>query len=57
MRPLLPPSKVVKKLKELVGLEFDRSGGNHDIYKTPSGKKFQSHDIRAIWERASCGKF
>lgn len=37
-RPLLPPSKLVKKLKELIGLKFLRSGGNHDIYRTPNGK-------------------
>jgi predicted RNA binding protein YcfA (HicA-like mRNA interferase family) len=39
VRPLLPPSKLVRKLKELVGLEFDRSGGNRDIYRMPNGKK------------------
>jgi predicted RNA binding protein YcfA (HicA-like mRNA interferase family) len=38
-RPSLPPSQLVRKLKELVGLEFDRSGGNHDIYRMPNGKK------------------
>ena len=38
MRPLLPPNKLIKKLKELAQLEFVRSGGKHDIYKTPAGK-------------------
>lgn len=37
-RPLLPASKLVKKLKDLAGLEFVRSGGNHDIYRTRTGK-------------------
>lgn len=37
-RPLLPPSKLVKKLKEVVGLEFVRNGGSHDIYRTRSGR-------------------
>lgn len=37
-RPLLPPSKLIKKLKELAKLEFVRNGGNHDIYRAPSGK-------------------
>ncbi len=40
-RPMLPPSKLVKKLKELCGLEFDRHGGRHDIYRTKTGKKIQ----------------
>ena len=38
MRPLLPPRKLVKKLTELAGLQFVRNGGNHDIYRTRSGK-------------------
>ena len=36
-RPLLPPSKLIKKLKAMVHLEFVRSGGNHDIYRTSTG--------------------
>jgi len=39
VRPSLAPSKLVKKFEELVGLEFDRAGGNHDIYRMPNGKK------------------
>jgi predicted RNA binding protein YcfA (HicA-like mRNA interferase family) len=37
-RPLLPPAKLVRKLKKMVGLEFVKHGANHDIYKTKSGK-------------------
>jgi predicted RNA binding protein YcfA (HicA-like mRNA interferase family) len=40
-RPLLPPMKLVKKLTELANLEFVRNGGNHDIYRTPSGRSIQ----------------
>lgn len=40
-RPLLPPTKLVKKLRELVDLEFVRNGGKHDIYRIPSGKRIQ----------------
>jgi predicted RNA binding protein YcfA (HicA-like mRNA interferase family) len=38
-RPLLPPNKLVKKLKHLANLTFVRHGSNHDIYMTPSGKR------------------
>lgn len=38
-RPLLPPNKLVQKLKSLVGLEFVRNGGNHDIWRTSTGKR------------------
>ena len=37
-RPLLPPNRLAKKLKEVANLEFVRHGGNHDVYRTPSGK-------------------
>jgi hypothetical protein len=37
-RPLPSPSKLVKKLVLLAKLEFVRSGGNHDIYRTQSGR-------------------
>lgn len=37
-RPLLPPSKLVKKLEDLAGLEFLRNGGNHDVYRARNGK-------------------
>lgn len=37
-KPLLPPNKLIKKLKEMVDLEFLRNGGNHVIYRTSSGK-------------------
>ena len=37
-RPMLPARKLVKKLKEMVGLEFVRHGGNHDFYRTRSGR-------------------
>ncbi len=37
-RPLLPPNKLIKKLIQVAGLIFVRSGGNHDIYRTPTGK-------------------
>lgn len=37
-KPLLPPSKLIRKLKDLAKLKFVRNGGNHDIYHTPSGK-------------------
>jgi predicted RNA binding protein YcfA (HicA-like mRNA interferase family) len=37
-RPLLPPSKLVKKLKELTGLNLLRNGGNHDVYRSASGR-------------------
>ena len=37
-RPLLSPDKIVKKLRDLVGLEFVRNGGNHEIWRTKSGK-------------------
>jgi predicted RNA binding protein YcfA (HicA-like mRNA interferase family) len=40
-RPLLPPNKLIKKLERLANLKFVRHGGNHDIYKTPSGKKIE----------------
>ena len=38
-RPLLPPGKLIKKLKELAGLEFVRNGGSHDVYRARNGKK------------------
>jgi predicted RNA binding protein YcfA (HicA-like mRNA interferase family) len=37
-RPCLPPNKVVKKLRELVGLEKVREGGRHAIWKTADGR-------------------
>jgi predicted RNA binding protein YcfA (HicA-like mRNA interferase family) len=36
-RPCLPPNKVVKKLRDLVGLEKVREGGRHAIWKTAAG--------------------
>ena len=38
-RPMLPPGKLVKKLQGLVGLQFVRHGGNHDVYRSASGVK------------------
>jgi predicted RNA binding protein YcfA (HicA-like mRNA interferase family) len=35
---LLPPGKLIRKLKEVAGLEWVRSGGNHDIYRTRNGQ-------------------
>ncbi|MDP2662415.1 MAG: type II toxin-antitoxin system HicA family toxin [Dehalococcoidia bacterium] len=35
-RPMLPPSKLLKKLKEVANLEFVRHGGSHDIYRMSS---------------------
>ena len=40
-RPVLPPGKLIKKLKELAGLEFVRNGANHDVYRARNGKKIQ----------------
>jgi predicted RNA binding protein YcfA (HicA-like mRNA interferase family) len=37
-KPLLPPNKLIRKLKELAKMEFVRNGGSHDIYRTLSGK-------------------
>jgi predicted RNA binding protein YcfA (HicA-like mRNA interferase family) len=37
-RALLPPGKLIRKLKEVAGLEWVRSGGNHDIYRTRNGQ-------------------
>lgn len=37
-RPLLSPTKLVKRLKVEVGLVFERSGGKHDIYRTAQGQ-------------------
>jgi predicted RNA binding protein YcfA (HicA-like mRNA interferase family) len=38
LRPILSHSKLVKKLVNLAHLEFVRSGGNHDIYQSQSGR-------------------
>jgi predicted RNA binding protein YcfA (HicA-like mRNA interferase family) len=38
-KPLLPPNKLVKKLREMVGLELVRHGGNHDVYRSAAGKQ------------------
>lgn len=38
-KPLLPPNKLVKKLREMVGLELVRHGGNHDVYRSATGKQ------------------
>jgi len=37
-RPCLPPNKLIKKLKRLVGLELLREGGRHQVWKTSAGK-------------------
>jgi predicted RNA binding protein YcfA (HicA-like mRNA interferase family) len=37
-RPCLPPNKLIKKLKRLVGLELVREGGRHQVWKTSAGK-------------------
>ena len=37
-KPCLPPSKVVRKLRELVGLEKVRQGGRHEIWKASDGR-------------------
>lgn len=37
-RPLLSSGKLIRKLKEVAGLQLVRHGGNHDIYRTRSGK-------------------
>jgi len=36
-RPCLPPNKVIKKLRQLVGLELVREGGRHQVWRTSSG--------------------
>lgn len=41
LRPLLPPTKLVKKLEELAGLSFLKHGSRHDIYRTRAGRKIQ----------------
>lgn len=38
IRPLLPPNKLIKKLKDMIGLQFVRHGGSHDIYRAPNGQ-------------------
>ncbi|OPY76621.1 MAG: YcfA-like protein [Syntrophorhabdus sp. PtaU1.Bin050] len=38
-RPCVSPNKLKEKLKELVGLEFVKQGGNHEIWKTSTGKR------------------
>jgi predicted RNA binding protein YcfA (HicA-like mRNA interferase family) len=38
MRPLLPPTKLIKKLDEAVSIVFVRHGANHDIYRTGRGQ-------------------
>jgi predicted RNA binding protein YcfA (HicA-like mRNA interferase family) len=37
MRPLLPPTKLIKKLDAAVSMVFVRHGANHDIYRTGRG--------------------
>ncbi len=37
-RPCLPPNKLVKKLREMVGLILVREGGRHQVWKTTSGR-------------------
>ena len=37
-RPSLPPRKLVKKLRDLVGLEKVREGGRHEVWKTSDGR-------------------
>jgi predicted RNA binding protein YcfA (HicA-like mRNA interferase family) len=37
LKPCLPPRKVVKKLRQLVGLEMVREGGRHEVWKTAAG--------------------
>lgn len=37
-RALLPPGKLIRKLKQVAGLEWVRNGGNHDIYRTRNGQ-------------------
>jgi predicted RNA binding protein YcfA (HicA-like mRNA interferase family) len=38
-KPLLPPNKLIKKLRDMVGLELIRHGGNHDVYRSAAGKQ------------------
>ena len=38
-KPLLPPNKLIKKLRDMVGLELVRHGGNHDVYRSAAGKQ------------------
>jgi predicted RNA binding protein YcfA (HicA-like mRNA interferase family) len=40
-RPCLPPRKVVKKLRDLVGLEKVREGSRHEVWKTAAGNIVQ----------------
>ena len=39
LRPSLPPAKLIKKLKKVVGLKFVRHGGRHDIWVTKDGRE------------------
>jgi len=38
MRPLLPPTKLIKKLDAAVSMVLVRHGANHDIYRTGNGR-------------------
>jgi len=38
LRPMVKPRKLVRKLGDLAGVTYKRSGGNHDIYQTRDGK-------------------
>ena len=39
LQPSLPPAKLIKKLKKVVGLKFVRHGGRHDIWVTKDGRE------------------
>jgi len=39
LRPCLPPKKLIKKLRRLVGLEMAREGASHGVYRTASGNE------------------
>lgn len=41
-RPCLPPKKLIAKLQKLVdGFQFVREGGNHEVWKTSTGRKVE----------------
>lgn len=37
-KALITPRELIKKLQRLVGLSYQRHGGNHDIWKTADGR-------------------
>jgi hypothetical protein len=50
-RPSLPPRKLVKKLRDLVGLEKVREGGRHEVWKTSDAEYGNTAAPRRSWPR------